>query len=232
MQGTQGAVRAQGAAAGDFRAAPLVPAAATLLLSPGGSGGVAAVASPTCCKSPARCCSSSVATAGRAHPLRVMLPPRRAVSVVLEGGRLADAGLLLRSALPGSRDVVSMRRCVMPTPYTPTGGTQAGEFAYHLAFGVLPLFAVFAIWRGASWAGGSASPARAVSRPADAVVSGLPDPRDDDPDRGHHRHLRAAGLRRPSRRRARNRCARPGRRGELHPADNTMRTFSAGRANA
>jgi hypothetical protein len=175
----------------------------------------------------------------------------------------------------------------MSTPYTPTGGTQAGEFAYDyddehgqrlvtsagvmlmiaavlntlygiaatdkanflvhdaryvfgdvntwgwllLAFGVVQFSAAF-------------DPARRLLGPvarrrrrerqrdsADDVDPRLSDPRDGDPDRGH-RHLRAAGLRRPSQRRARGVCARRGRRGELSPGRDTMRTFGAGRANA
>ena len=176
----------------------------------------------------------------------------------------------------------------MATPYTPTGGTQAGEFAYDYddehgqrlvtSAGVMlmiaavlnPLYGIAAIdkanflVRDARYVFGDVNArgwlllafgvlrfsaafdlARRLLRPvarrrrrerqrdrADDVDPRLSDPRDGDPDRGHHRHLRAAGPRRPSPRRARGVCARRGRRGELSPGRDTMRMLAVGRANA
>jgi hypothetical protein len=64
-----------------------------------------------------------------AHPLRVMLPPRRAVSVFRRVAGWSARACFWDRRLPARENVVSTRRCVMSTPYTPIGGTQAVEFA-------------------------------------------------------------------------------------------------------
>ena len=72
-----------------------------------------------------------------------------------------------------------------------------------VVLGVVQFFAALAIWRGTPWGRWFGVALRQREHhPADAVDPGGPGAGPDDPGHGHRRDLRAAGLRRPSPRRA------------------------------